>query len=560
LAVSGLLVVIGACGDDASSPGGDTTAADTQADTTSATSTDAASDTTGPACDKTGLTVVEQYLEYDPEADVTRYEAYSAGEKFDAILIQFYPPLSGEGASPLTGPGNYAIGANEGDRNFATCTTCVLALEGCSEDDCEKVYFATAGTIQVTGFDPEALAFKGTLVDATLVEVTIDEENTSTPVVDGDRWCIASFAFDSTPECTENADCTEPGKGVCDDETLTCVGCLTGFDCSAQAAACDQSTLACVPSIDDCTSDDANEPDDGPFDATALTLGQATSGAICDGVTQQELDWYTFTTTAEKNLSAKVTWTNADASFFVLFVNSERRIVGRAGEVGELVDEQVLALAPPGKYYAVVNPSDTSGVGDGTVAVAYSLTVTATDPECSSTVACAAGPEPVCDLARGECVTCVTSFDCDTAAPACVRDGANVTSCAKLDVCTGDDDPDDDDGPTVANALTVGAAATAAKICGDKDTASAYESDWYKFEATAGADLTLTVSWEGAPDIDVVVYDATGKQVGESLFEQPEEVDLVDLAAGTYYVEVFSYDGAETASIAYSIAVVATAP
>ncbi|MCC6623295.1 MAG: PPC domain-containing protein [Deltaproteobacteria bacterium] len=558
------LVATTACGDDGAGKGGDTTA-DTTSDTTTstATATDASTstdtgDTSTPTCDKSGITIVEQYMEY--ESGVTRYEGYTAGETFDALLIQFYPPLSG-GESPLDGPGNYPIGANVDDQNFSTCTTCILAYEGCGAETCEKIYFATGGTIQVTEFDPEGFVFKGTVTDLVLAEVTIDDDNVSHPVAGGDTWCVATSPFDTTPECTEDIDCTEAGKNVCDTTTLTCVGCVTGFDCSAQSPACDQGTQTCVAGFDDCTDDDGAEPNDGPLGATALTLGQATAGATCDGVTGQEVDWYTFTIASEQTLSAKVTWTEADASFFVLFIDSEQRIVGQAGETGELVDERVVGIAAPGTYYAVVLPSDTSKVGAGKAAVAYSLTVTATTPECSSTIKCAAGATPTCDLDRGKCVACVSSFDCkEAASPACVFDEAEVASCAKIDVCTGDDAPDADDGPAVATALTVGAAATAAKICGEDGKASEFERDWFKFEATAGADITVTVAWEGEPDLDVAVYDATGELVEEALFEQPEVLELVDLAAGTYYIEVLSYDGAETAALAYTIQAAVTAP
>ena len=127
---------------------------------------------------------------------------------------------------------------------------------------------------------------------------------------------------------------------------------------------------------------------------------------------------------------------------------------------------------------------------------------------------------------------CATSFDCTTAAaPAC----SGGTCVAGPALCTGDDAGDvgsGDDGPAVARAL--GETPVNAAICNQP----ASEADFYRFPVTDGSRLEFELDWSGTADLDLRVFDASGRLYGMSLHTRPELVDLRVIAPGDYLVEV----------------------
>ena len=170
--------------------------------------------------------------------------------------------------------------------------------------------------------------------------------------------------------------------------------------------------------------------------------------------------------------------------------------------------------------------------------------------------ACTAGPQcggstPACF--EGQCVQCVSSFECSSAtAPAC---GANQVCANGTDACASDDATEPaDDGPAGARAITLdgaGHSVIAAKICSVPRT----ELDYLSFEVTSlGETWDFALAWTGVRDLDLGVYDATGKQLGLSFWEQPESIRLSYLSPGTYYVRVrdFSTVG-QSAPVSYTL-------
>jgi hypothetical protein len=133
------------------------------------------------------------------------------------------------------------------------------------------------------------------------------------------------------------------------------------------------------------------------------------------------------------------------------------------------------------------------------------------------------------EVALGD--ACATSFDCTTAAaPTC----AGGTCGAGPALCVSDDDGDaglGDDGPAAATPL--GETAVTAAICNQP----ASEADLYRFTVVDGSYLQLSLAWGGAADLDLRVYDASGRLFGMSLHRNPEVVDLRVIGVGDYLVE-----------------------
>ena len=161
------------------------------------------------------------------------------------------------------------------------------------------------------------------------------------------------------------------------------------------------------------------------------------------------------------------------------------------------------------------------------------------------------GATPACF--EGQCVGCLTSFDCTSAAaPVC---GANQACGAGVDSCTADSASEPtDDGPAGATVIALdglGAASLSGQICSSPRT----EYDYYAFDVTTlGETWDFGVSWTGGRDVDLSVYDATGAELGLSFWEQPERIRLTYLPLGRYYVRVREFDSTPvTTPVAYTL-------
>jgi len=177
-------------------------------------------------------------------------------------------------------------------------------------------------------------------------------------------------------------------------------------------------------------------------------------------------------------------------------------------------------------------------------------------PECLTDDDCSA-PAPFCKTSAAKCGECRDGFDCNSASPAC-NSGNDVTVCRTVDLCTDDDaNEPHDDGPTGANVLALDTVVEA-RICGASGNESSWESDWYVITLEAVSDITVSLDWMAANDLDFVVWTELSEAIGlgTSSDANPEFVSLARLPAGTYYVAVNSYLGASPIeAIDYSLSV-----
>lgn len=191
-------------------------------------------------------------------------------------------------------------------------------------------------------------------------------------------------------------------------------------------------------------------------------------------------------------------------------------------------------------YYASAPPSS----------MAFTLDVYG--ESCSSSAQCG-GAQPAC--VAGQCVECATSFDCTSASkPRC--DTAMNTCADGIDACVGDDaDEPANDGPAGATpiVLTGNTAQLTRAIC---SSPRRVEADFYSFQVTSVGDTwDFDLGWAANRDLDLVVYNAKGDELGLSFWEDPEHVRLTYLPLGTYYVRVTDFSAATTTSTGYTLAV-----
>ncbi|QED30132.1 hypothetical protein FRD01_23435 [Microvenator marinus] len=472
----------------------------------------------------------------------------SENEPLNILSVEFYPEVGGDAPSPLVGPGTYMIGSTPADQNYETCQTCVTIFEQCSQETgCAKVYFAEAGQIEFTGYDEENRAVIGEVSGLQLREVTIDENTfRSTPVANGGTWCVDSLAFDTTPECTTNDECTDEAKPFCSD-SLTCVECLGILDCGSDLPLCVEG--ACT-AIETCTGD-VDEPNNHPTTATAYTLGTDVTGGMCSGTTTGDVDWYSFTLATDQTVSATLAWEgNHDIDFYVF--GADAVPITGSQEANPPSGESFVELLPAGDYYFIVTPFETLD-DDGAAAITYTLRADATDP-CTDNASCT-GDAGICDVATGLCVGCLQDSDCDATNPVCIGSGA-AAACGIVDSCVDDDaNEHGDDGALGANTLTV-ATEVSAKICTDED---ALEADWYTFTLDADATVTVTATWtDPDTDIDFRVYEAdieAGSVASGSSTDNPEVAAGVALTAGVHFIKVRAYESPGTVDYTINVTI-----
>lgn len=144
----------------------------------------------------------------------------------DALLIELYAGLGDP--PPLSGPGSYTLGASLAERSYHSCGTCIMLYTGCAEGGgCEKSYFAIAGELEVQSWGER---FTGQLKNLELMEVTMDSQFRTTPVPNGEGYCIEEYPFDApvNPRCESDDDCL---AGYCLLDSGKCYECITDAHC-----------------------------------------------------------------------------------------------------------------------------------------------------------------------------------------------------------------------------------------------------------------------------------------------------------------------------------------
>ncbi|HYE55825.1 MAG TPA: zinc-dependent metalloprotease family protein [Chitinophagaceae bacterium] len=85
------------------------------------------------------------------------------------------------------------------------------------------------------------------------------------------------------------------------------------------------------------------------------------------------------------------------------------------------------------------------------------------------------------------------------------------------------------------------------------------DRDWYSFTLSANSNLNITLT--NLPgDYDIILYNASGTELArsENGGTTSETITRNNSAAGTYYVQVFGYNGANSATVCYALNIGAT--
>ena len=143
-----------------------------------------------PLCDHVGFeSLGEQNSIYVSGSQFLHYQADSnIAAPLDSLTFEIYQNLGGP-----TALGTYPIP----DTDYSTTELAVLINNDCG-GGCYKTFLANSGTMVITSIGTTGGQFTGSLSNVELVEVTIDPSTyVSTPVPDGEDWCILEYAFDT---------------------------------------------------------------------------------------------------------------------------------------------------------------------------------------------------------------------------------------------------------------------------------------------------------------------------------------------------------------------------
>ena len=209
--------------------------------------------------------------------------------------------------------------------------------------------------------------------------------------------------------------------------------------------------------------------------------------------------------------------------------------------------EHGIFTAPATSVWIVVDDYRTEPPTDGT----FSLAVTAV--QCHQSADCS-GATPACSN-EGQCVACVTSFDC-TSPSTSVCDPHSNTCIEGPGGCSLDDATENaDDGPAGA-LVTTPDADSSSIIDGHLCNASDAEHDYVRFDvAVAGEDWSADLEWLGSQDLDLTITDSAGNDVGVSLYAQPEHIDLTYLPVGSYFIRIDDFSPSNTSAVPYQLTV-----
>ena len=148
-------------------------------------------------CDHEGFTAAGQSASYLPDEQLLLYGAFEpTAHLANYLMFELWQRFGAPSE-----PGVYPFVAD----NYLTCTTCVLLVYNCDDDLCEKLFLANSGTMTIDSVGGVGVNFTGNLSDVTMTEVTYDPDTyETTPVVDGETWCLDNVPFAIPIEAYEN--------------------------------------------------------------------------------------------------------------------------------------------------------------------------------------------------------------------------------------------------------------------------------------------------------------------------------------------------------------------
>lgn len=108
------------------------------------------------------------------------------------------------------------------------------------------------------------------------------------------------------------------------------------------------------------------------------------------------------------------------------------------------------------------------------------------------------------------------------------------------------------------NETQASAAAIASGVSNSAAINTSTDVDYYKITTTATGNIVYNLAGPSGVDYDLYVYNSSGTQIGSSTgTTATESVSLTSQAAGTYYIKVIGYNGANSATC-YTINATAT--
>ncbi|NII29842.1 T9SS type A sorting domain-containing protein [Pseudoflavitalea sp. X16] len=109
------------------------------------------------------------------------------------------------------------------------------------------------------------------------------------------------------------------------------------------------------------------------------------------------------------------------------------------------------------------------------------------------------------------------------------------------------------------NETQAAAAAVATNTALSAAIGSATDKDWYSFTLSATSNLNITLG-NLAGDYDIILYNSAGTELArsENGGTTSETITRNNSAAGTYYIQVFGYNGAFSTTVCYNLNIGAT--
>jgi len=127
---------------------------------------------------------------------------------------------------------------------------------------------------------------------------------------------------------------------------------------------------------------------------------------------------------------------------------------------------------------------------------------------------------------------------------------ASFTTTAVASGCSAAFEPNE----TLATAATI-----TSGVANSAAISSATDIDYFKLVTTATSNNLFSLAGPGGKDYDLYIYNSAGTQIGSSTSATANEsVSLTSQAAGTYYIKVIGYSGANSTTC-YTITATATA-